>query len=428
MRGDEPGGERLPLPERRRPLEQARRHEREDLADLARGRRASSCASGAGCRTGTARSRAPSAAAAWTRAGRARTCGPRRRSGRRTRSRSRSADPRAAPADVVRLVDHDQHRPALVAPPPQLAEHGRGDERLLLPRRERAEVDHEAARVVRCEPGRIELRSAPAQMPQRCTPRFRARPIRSPAGLALALELLSRSRVTGSPLSASATSSAYSSRSATGSRRSMPPAWPARAPLKQRARAPHRPAHGQRAGRLARSAPLRLVRVRTQLTEPHEVGVRVEHDELQVGLEQQLLEHDAEGVRLAGARLAAEKRVPAEATGVERERHARREQQLPDLQPGSPRCRLLEVVAHLVGRRRPHRGVVERRAVPAQHTAFALGAADHDLRRCTPRRRRLKRARAPGAGPPRGSRPVLAGLGALLEHDVRAGLQLQTVQ
>ena len=35
VRRDQAGGERLALPERRRPLEQARRHEREDLADVA---------------------------------------------------------------------------------------------------------------------------------------------------------------------------------------------------------------------------------------------------------------------------------------------------------------------------------------------------------------------------------------------------------
>ena len=69
-----------------------------------------------------------------------------------------------------------------------------------------------------------------------------------------------------------------------------------------------------------------------------------------------------------------------EAAGIERERDAVGEQQLPDLEPGSPRSGLLEVLADLVRRRRAHGRVVERRAVAAQDAAFALGAADHDLR------------------------------------------------
>jgi hypothetical protein len=50
---------------------------------------------------------------------------------------------RAFGADVVRLVDHDQHRVAVGPPLPQPAEHRRRRERLLLTSGERAEVDHE---------------------------------------------------------------------------------------------------------------------------------------------------------------------------------------------------------------------------------------------------------------------------------------------
>ena len=189
------------------------------------------------------------------------------------------------------------------------------------------------------------------------------------------------------------------------------------------------PPHRQRAGRLGVARSLGGVRVRPQLPEPYVVGVRVEHDELQVGLEQQPLEDDAERVRLAGARLAAQERVAPETARVERERHAGREQVLPDLEAGSPRRGLLEVVAYLVGSRRPHRGVVERRPVAAQHTALALGAADHDLGAVR---------RAAGVGPcelgplepahPEGHDLAESTLGSLLEHDVRAGLQLQSVE
>ena len=59
--------------------------------------------------------------------------------------------------------------------------------------------------------------------------------------------------------------------------------------------------HGQRAGRLQVACRVGGVCVRPHLPKPREVGIRVEHDEPQVGLEQQLLEHDAERVRLAGA-------------------------------------------------------------------------------------------------------------------------------
>ena len=113
-----------------------------------------------------------------------------------------------------------------------------------------------------------------------------------------------------------------------------------------------------------------------------------------------------------------------ETTRVEGERHARRKQQFPDLEPGLPRGGFVKVVTYLVGRRRPHRGVVERRAVAAKDTALSLGAADHD----------------PGAvcgtvGVGRGEiRPLVPAhverydlakpaLGALFEHDVRARLQ-----
>ena len=109
-----------------------------------------------------------------------------------------------------------------------------------------------------------------------------------------------------------------------------------------------------------------------------------------------------------------------ETARVERERNARREQELPDLELGSPRSGLLEVVAHLVRGRRPHCGVVERRAVPAQDTTFPLGAADHDVGRIE-------------LGPLvpthlEGHDLAEPALGAVLEHDVRAGLQPQLVE
>ena len=150
---------------------------------------------------------------------------------------------------------------------------------------------------------------------------------------------------------------------------------------------------------------------------------------MQVGLEQQLLEHDAERVRLARARLATQEGVAPETARVERERHAGREQQLADLEPGSPRSGCLEMVAHLVGGRGSHDGVVERQPVAAQDPALALGAADHDLGA-------VRRSAGVGRGEPEPLVPAeperhdLAepGLGALLEHDVRARLHSQPVE
>jgi hypothetical protein len=52
---------------------------------------------------------------------------------------------RVGGTDVVRLVDHDQDRLALVPPPPQVAQHRRGDQGLLLAGRQRAQVDDDAA-------------------------------------------------------------------------------------------------------------------------------------------------------------------------------------------------------------------------------------------------------------------------------------------
>ena len=58
-----------------------------------------------------------------------------------------------------------------------------------------------------------------------------------------------------------------------------------------------------------------------RFAEADEVGVRVDHDHAQLGLEQELLEHDAERVRLARAGLSAEERVPVETGGVDPRRH-----------------------------------------------------------------------------------------------------------
>jgi hypothetical protein len=74
----------------------------------------------------------------------------------------------------------------------------------------------------------------------------------------------------------------------------------------------------------------RLVDARPDVAEPDEVGVRVEHDDAQRRLEQELLEDHAEGVRLAGTGLTAEEHVTVEAAGIQRKRHIRRGRERPD--------------------------------------------------------------------------------------------------
>ena len=120
----------------------------------------------------------------------------------------------------------------------------------------------------------------------------------------------------------------------------------------------------------------RFVDAVAHLVQADHVGVRVEDHDPQARLQQQLLEDDAERVRLAGAGLAAEERVAVEAAGVERERHTRRQAQLADGQPGAAARAARLPGAHLVARRRPDRRVVERRAVARQHDALAAHRAD----------------------------------------------------
>ena len=169
-----------------------------------------------------------------------------------------------------------------------------------------------------------------AHTPKRSTPRLRAR---MPSGAPRARRSASSSSERGSSSASSASSSACSSRSAIGSSRSSAAlrgggelgdaeAQPLVAGPALRCTA--RPS-ASRAVALGR----RLVDAVAHARQPDEVGVRVEDDDPQVGLEQQPLEHDAERVGLAGAGLPAQERVAVEAAGVERARHAGRQRSSP---------------------------------------------------------------------------------------------------
>ena len=157
-----------------------------------------------------------------------------------------------------------------------------------------------------------------------------------------------------------------------------------------------------------------------RLTEAHVVRVRVEHDDPQVGLHQQALEQHAEGVGLARARLATQEGVAAEAVGIEPERHAAGERELPHVELGAVGTRGLEPGAHLVRSGATHQGVVERALVAVENDAVPTAGADADL----PEARRggvlvaeLERQQLTQAG------------GAVrLDRHVAARLELQPVQ
>ena len=246
-------------------------------------------------------------------------------------------------ADVVRLVDDDQDRPALLAPPPELPEHRRRGERLLLAGCERAEIDDEAAHVVlrQLRQHRRPIGAGPD------TPAVEAEvpgaadqpPARAAVALQL-LELLEGQRLAAVRERCQLRVLLAVADGVEAERRCLRRRVELREPQRE---AVVRPPHGQRACGPRVAVSVVAVGIRPQLPEPGEVGVRIEDDDLQVSVQQQLLEHDAERVGLARARLAAEEGVPPESAGIERERHAGRKQQLPDLEPGAPWSGLLEV-------------------------------------------------------------------------------------
>jgi hypothetical protein len=69
--------------------------------------------------------------------------------------------------------------------------------------------------------------------------------------------------------------------------------------------------------------------------------------------------------------------VAVEPAGVEGERHAGSERELADRQPRARRRGAHEPGLHLVRRRRPHRGVVERGAVAFEEVPRAVRGAGH---------------------------------------------------
>ena len=140
-------------------------------------------------------------------------------------------------------------------------------------------------------------------------------------------------------------------------------------------------AHDNAVGRVPIAGSHVLADALPDLAEPNEVRVRIEDDQPQRRLQQELLENRAEGVRLPGAGLSAEERVPVEPAGVEPEAHARPEDELADVEGGAPRARPVEPPRDGL-RVRPHdRGLVERAPVAVEDDAVAAGEGDAEVGR-----------------------------------------------
>ena len=113
-----------------------------------------------------------------------------------------------------------------------------------------------------------------------------------------------------------------------------------------------------------------------------EVGVRIEDDDPERGLEEELFEHGAERVALSRPRLPAEERVPVEADRIEEETHSVLGGELADVEPGPLGPRPFQPCRHprFVGPRDRH--VVERGDIALEKHSLALDGASlsrHEL-------------------------------------------------
>ena len=239
--------------------------------------------------------------------------------------------PGLAGADVVRLVDDDEHRIALGTAAPERGQHALRRDRLLPRSLERAEVDHEAARPSGAD--QILDRALVARRPDRPAvdaevaeagterPPLRLRSLQQPLG-----DLAARR---GAALEAlldevheDAVLLPVADRVEPQDRRLLLRLEVGEADMEpfgaRRAAAADDDALG-RAPVAVRNVAVHAVAKRA---DADEVGVRVEDDDPERRLEEKLLEHRAERVALPGAGLPAEERVPVEAARVEEEAHS----------------------------------------------------------------------------------------------------------
>ena len=326
-------------------------------------------------------------------------------------------------ADVVRLVDHDEHGLASVRRH-RAFEHGLRGDGLLLARRQRAEIDDETARVASLDV--VDERPLPprAHSCRRRTPRFSALKPKRPR-----VRLFRRRQLFEGDASAPSSSSTSRTprdrppgRAASAAARALGSSWPRRS-VKTVPGTPHETPFARRRSR-QRAARRRCPR----LAEPDVVGVRVEDDKAKVRLDEQPLQHEPERIRLAGARLAAQKRVTVEPAGVERRRHAGRKQQLADRAARSRRPNRLQPLGHLGGLGWACERVVERLAVAVEDDALAAsrrGVSSASAARAAVAGGHLGASRPGPAPAPRSGRD---GSVVAFEHDIAADLELEPVQ
>ena len=281
-------------------------------------------------------------------------------------------------AHVVRLVDHDQHGLAGGPPPPERGEQRLRRDRLLLPRCERAEVGHDAARPAGLNevfersgvvPG-PDLPAVDAEVPGAHPERVHGvgrgahlvddLPHRPRLGRDGALERLGERRVL---LAVADWVQAKHGRLLGRVEVSEADVEPVGARISCTT---HLDGRGR--GRVLRIdvTPDAVA----QLGEADEVRVRVEDHDPERRLDQQPLEDRPERVRLPGAGLPAEERVPVERPRVERERHALGERQRPDLERSSRRPSCIQPPRDLLRRRDAGRGLAERRFRALEHAPF----------------------------------------------------------
>ncbi len=174
----------------------------------------------------------------------------------------------------------------------------------------------------------VTARSEPAQTSHSSTPRFSMRSASgcwSPPPCSAWSIGSNWSSSPAATTSCRCTSELYSSRSATGSRRSTAALDGSFMSMKRARSAvsssPRRAEHPDVALRERLGG--RAGGVGVELAEPHEVGVRVEDHDRQRGVRHDLLEHDAERVGLARAALPAPERVAVEPSRQQLRRAAR---------------------------------------------------------------------------------------------------------
>ena len=257
--------------------------------------------------------------------------------------RAVSGPSRLLRADVVRLVHHHQQRPPPGASLPQPRQHCLRDQRALLLEVDAAQVDHQAAPVLI-----LQLVEQPVHVAA-------AGPHRPVEHAQVAHPLAQRAQVLGpgdqrleDPLQVVAAPVLLEqleqrrvlvavAQRVEADRRGPPGLVEVGEAQLEAALVGAGPQHAHAGDALRIARGLRGRGAGPRFAQPDEVGVGVEHDDLEPGLQQQPLEDQAERVGLAGAGLPAEEGVAVEAAGVDPGGHAGCEQHLADRQLGAAR-------------------------------------------------------------------------------------------